>query len=92
MSTVAISALVPRRRTAIRGRIVSVTPRVKPWPRLDVELSDGTGSVILRFTGRPYIAGFAEGRALRVEGTPGWARDEFVILNPLYSFISCPAH
>jgi hypothetical protein len=90
MNAVAISALVPRRRTTITGRIVSVTPREKPWLRLDVELNDGTGSVILRFTGRPYIAGFAEGRGLRVEGTPGrQARDELVILNPVYSFISC---
>jgi hypothetical protein len=93
MTTVAISALVPRRRTTIRGRIVSVTPRVQPWLRLDVQLSDGTGSVILRFTGRPSIAGLTEGRDLRVEGTPGkQASGELVILNPVYSFISCADH
>jgi hypothetical protein len=89
----AISALVPRRRTTIKGRIVSVTPRVKPWVRLDVELSDGSGSVILRFLGRGEIPGLTTDRALIVEGTPsGQSGEELVILNPAYSFISCPDH
>jgi hypothetical protein len=92
MSIDAISALVPRRRTSIKGRIVSVMPRVKPWVRLDVELNDGTGSVILRFTGRDRIPGLTVGRALTVEGTPADAQGELVILNPVYSFISCPDH
>jgi hypothetical protein len=86
----AISALVPRRRTTIKGRIVSVTPRVKPWVRLDVEFSDGTGTLTLRFTGRGQIPGLTTGRALIVEGTPADVRGELVILNPVYAFAACP--
>ncbi len=91
MSAVAISALVPRRRTTVTGRIASVTPRVRPWVRVDAELSDGTGSVILRFLGRSEIPGLVAGRAVMVEGTPsGRPGDELVILNPIYSFVTCP--
>jgi hypothetical protein len=86
---VAISALVPRRRSTITGQIVDVTPRVKPWVRLDVESSDGTGTLTLRFTGRSQIPGLTVGRALIVQGTPADVRGHMVILNPVYSFAAC---
>ena len=44
MSTTAIAAVVPRRRTTVRGEIVSVVSYERPWVRTDAEVTDGTGT------------------------------------------------
>lgn len=89
MSTVAISALVPRRRSTVMGSIVGVMPQVKPWVRLDVELNDGSGSLTLRLTGRRQIAGMSIGRGLVADGTPALVHGQTIVLNPIYSFVTC---
>jgi hypothetical protein len=83
----AISAVVPRRRTSLSGRVISVSPFVRPWARLDVVMGDGTGTVTLRFLGRTAVPGLSPGRQIGVEGTPAIVRQLLVILNPLYEFI-----
>jgi hypothetical protein len=70
MTTTAISAVVPRKHTALTGRVTSVVAHLRPWVRLNVGLTDGTGAVILRFSGRTQIPGIVKGCRLRVEGTP----------------------
>ncbi|HXN62755.1 MAG TPA: hypothetical protein VN886_20075 [Acidimicrobiales bacterium] len=81
-----IAALVLRRRAVVRGKVISVVSYQLPWVRTDVELSDGTGAIILRFMGRAELPGFAMGRCMTVEGTPALERAVLLMRNPLYSF------
>jgi hypothetical protein len=85
MSITAIAAVTPRQRTTVRGEIVSVLSYERPWVRTDAEVTDGTGSVLLRFLGRSGIPGLDRGRQIAAEGTPGFVRGAFVMLNPRYS-------
>jgi hypothetical protein len=81
-----IASAVPRHRATLRGEIVSVNGAEAPWVRTDAVLSDGTGTLVLRFVGRRSIPGLDLGRRVVVEGTPGRVGGELVMLNPLYSF------
>jgi hypothetical protein len=81
-----IASAVPRQRTKLRGEIVSVDIGETPWVHTDAVLSDGTGTLVLRFVGRRSIPGLDVGRCVVVEGTPGRVGDELVMVNPLYSF------
>ena len=85
MSTTAIAAVTPRQRTTVRGEIVSVLSYGRPWVRTDAEVTDGTGSVLLRFLGRSGIPGLVAGCQIMAEGTPGFVRGALVMLNPRYS-------
>jgi hypothetical protein len=86
-SATAIAALVPRQRAAVRGMVISVVSYRLPWVRTDVELSDGTGAVLLRFMGRAELPGLAMGRCVLAEGTPALERGLLLMRNPLYSFV-----
>jgi hypothetical protein len=86
--TTAISAAVPRQRVTVVGEVVATTTSVRPWVRFDVELSDRTGTVTLRFLGRTEIPGVVPGCMLRVEGTPSVHGETLMMLNPLYSFVA----
>ncbi len=83
----AISSAIPRRRTTLRGEVVSVVSTERPWVRTDATISDDTGSLVLRFVGRSAVPGLEVGRRLVVDGTPGLVDDGLVMLNPVYSFI-----
>jgi hypothetical protein len=87
VSATAIAAAVPRRRTTLMGRIILVQAFFRPWTRCDVELSDGTGTITLRFMGRGEIPGMSAGRPMRVEGTPADVRGRLIMLNPLCEFL-----
>jgi hypothetical protein len=82
----AIAALVLRQRAAVRGKVISVVSYQLPWVRTDVELSDGTGAIVLRFMGRAELPGFAMGRCMTAKGTPARERGVLLMRNPLYSF------
>ena len=84
----AIASAVPRRRTTLRGDVVSVVSTERPWVRTDATISDGTGSLVLRFVGRSSVPGVEVGRSLVVDGTPGLVGRDLVMLNPVYSFAS----
>jgi hypothetical protein len=88
VSTTAISAVVPRLRTVISGKVLSVVWYERPWVRTDVEVGDGTGVIILRFMGRSGMPGFAPERRLVAHGTPALDKGTFVMLNPRYTFES----
>jgi hypothetical protein len=88
MSVAAISAVVPRVRTVVAGRVASVGPLSRPWTRFEVVLSDRTGSITLRFMGRSVVPGMEVGRRLLVEGTAAVERDRLVMLNPIYALVS----
>jgi len=87
VSTAAISAVVPRRRTVVIGQVISVITYVRPWVRFQAVIDDGTGSLTLRFLGRRTIPGMAPGADVRAEGTPMTERDTLVMLNPLYRYL-----
>jgi hypothetical protein len=70
----------------VRGEIVSVASYQRPWVRTDAEISDGTGTLVLRFFGRASVPGFIAGRRVVAQGTPGLAGGAVVMINPLYSF------
>jgi hypothetical protein len=81
-----IASVIPRLRTTLRGEIVSVNGFETPWVRTDAVLSDGTGTLVLRFVGRISVPGLNTGRSIVVDGTPGLVGGELVMLNPRYSF------
>ncbi len=86
MNTTAVASLQPRRRATVAGQVRSVESYERPSPRTDVELDDGTGTIVLRFVGRRQVPGFAPKVDVVAQGTPGLERGTLVILNPLYSF------
>jgi hypothetical protein len=86
---IAIAALVLRQRAVVVGEIQSVSSFERPWVRTDAVVSDRTGELILRFMGRAAVPGMAAGRRVVAQGTPGTVRDAVVMVNPLYSFVTC---
>jgi hypothetical protein len=83
----AMSAIVPRVRATVAGRILAVREYRRPWMRLDVELGDGTGTIILRFMGRAAVPGMSPGRRVGAEGMPSAQGGALVMLNPHYAFV-----
>ena len=57
MTATAISAVVARQPTTLTGWVTGMAPHVRPWVRLTVDFSDGTGSTALRFLGRTHVPG-----------------------------------
>jgi hypothetical protein len=86
VTATAIAAVAPRQRTTVRGEVVSVVSYERPWVRTDAEITDGTGSLLLRFSGRAAIPGLCAGRHIEAEGTAACVRGALLIVNPLYSF------
>ena len=93
--------VVPRGRAVLTGVVGTVAVRwtadrpaplrtaglvASGGPCLEAELSDGTGSVLLRWWGRRAITGVAEGAVLVAEGTVLMERGRPVLVNPLYRF------
>lgn len=79
-----VTELEPRCRAVLSGRVRAV--RVRVGPRLEVELDDGTGVVVLRWLGRESIPGLGVGALIVAEGTVLVDRGRPVLLNPLYRF------
>jgi len=88
VSPTAISAVELRQRSTVRGEIISVVSTERPSVRTDAEISDGTGTLLLRFIGRASVPGLAGGRRLIAQGTPGLVDGTIVMINPLYSFVT----
>jgi RecG-like helicase len=77
-----------RERVTIRGTVRSLTLRPRSGtPALEVELYDGSASVVLVWLGRREIAGIAPGRQLRATGCITTADDRRVIFNPRYEIV-----
>jgi amino acid transporter len=87
-ATTPISAVTPRQRVRVAGRVKSV--RVQPragTSNLECVLSDGTGGLLLVFQGRPRIAGIDPGARLVAEGMVGtWSRRP-AMLNPSFEVV-----
>jgi hypothetical protein len=89
--TTPISALQPRQRARVAGRVRSIT--VQPWgnvPTLQVQLTDDQGKLVVAFLGRRQIAGLVPGSRIVVDGTVTDRRGQLVMINPDYEFVAGP--
>ena len=84
-----ISQLVWRKRAQVEGRVSAIrTSSNNQSPKVEVEIWDETGGVILQFLGRREITGLEVGELLRAEGMVGESQGSLTILNPSYEIIS----
>lgn len=83
--TVPIGDVAPRARAQVSGTVGEVRVRTTAGaPILDVEVVDGTGSVVVSFFGRRSLGGVQPGSTLTVEGMVLRRGDGFAMLNPAY--------
>jgi len=87
---VSIADLPPRSEGTVVGEITSVriVPRAGS-PSLEATISDGTGSVLVVWTGRRKIAGIAPGKRLVVSGRGAATgpKGRLLLFNPSYELL-----
>lgn len=87
----AIADLEPREHGTVVGEVQSwrIVPKPDGSPWLEVTMSDGTGTVVVMWTGRKKIAGVHEGRRLLVSGrgSPSGRTNRLMIMNPRYELL-----
>ena len=87
---VAIADVVPRQEFTVAGEIRSlrIVPRAGT-PSLEATVNDGTGSLVVVWTGRRNIPGVAPGKRLVVSGrgTPQGVASRLTVLNPRYELL-----
>jgi len=81
----------PRQEVTVVGEIthVRIVPRPDGSPWLEATVRDGTGSLVVMWTGRTHIAGVAAGRRLTItgRGAPKGRNDRLLIINPRYQLL-----
>lgn len=82
----------PRADVTVVGEItnVRIVPRPDGSPWLEATVKDGTGSLVVMWTGRTHIAGVAAGRRLTVSGrgAPSGRNGRLLVLNPRYQLLA----
>jgi hypothetical protein len=85
-----IAELGPRIEGTVVGEIGSlrIVPRAGS-PSLEATITDGSGSVVVVWTGRRKIAGVAPGKRLVISGrgSPSGPKNRLMILNPRYELL-----
>jgi RecG-like helicase len=83
-----IGAMEARTPVRVGGEVqrLRVVPR-SGSPSIEAVLSDGTGEVMVVFTGRRSIGGLHPGRGVLVEGVAHAERGRLVITNPAYTLL-----
>ena len=92
LPAVALADAALRRPVAFEGVVegLEVVPRAgTPW--LEVRVGDGSGEVVVVFTGCRHVAGVASGRRLRIEGVLRRERQRLVCMNPAYLLLGSTA-
>lgn len=88
---VPIGAAQPRQEIKVAGEVsfVRIVPRPNGSPWLEATVTDGTGSLVVMWTGRRRIAGIKGGRRLVVEGrgSPTGPGGRLLIYNPRYELL-----
>lgn len=86
-----MNALELPQRTLVAGEVSSVriVPRAGA-PAVEVEITDGRGTVTGVFLGRRKVHGIAPGRRLTFEGLAARHDNQVLIYNPVYEFIPTP--
>ena len=81
----------PRQEIKVAGEVsfVRIVPRPDGSPWLEATVTDGTGSLVVMWTGRRRIAGIQGGRRLVVEGrgSPTGPGGRLLIYNPRYELL-----
>src|SRR5262245_12039365 len=88
----AIADARPRTRVSVAGVVTAA--EVAPWaggPVLEVVVDDGTGQLVLAFTGRQRLAGVVPGRPLVAAGVIRLHRGRHMLMNPAYLLAAGPA-
>jgi RecG-like helicase len=85
--SVRIADAPPRERIKLAGviRRMTVFP-MKDGEALEAKISDGTGEVVVRFTGRRAIGGLGLGSKIVVEGVLGERQGSLQMMNPHLEF------
>jgi RecG-like helicase len=85
-----IAEAQPRQEFTVAGEISSlrIVPRAGS-PSLEATVSDGTGSLVVVWTGRRHIPGVAPGKRLVLSGrgAPHGAGGRLLVLNPRYELL-----
>lgn len=85
-----IAEAEPRKEITVAGEISSmrIVPRAGT-PALEVTVKDGSGSLMIVWTGRSRIPGVGPGKRLVVSGrgTPSGAGGRLTLLNPRYELL-----
>lgn len=85
-----IAEAQPRQEITVAGEISSlrIVPRAGT-PSLEVTVRDGSGSIVVVWTGRRQIPGVAPGKRLVVSGrgTPQGTGSRLTLLNPRYELL-----
>jgi hypothetical protein len=78
-------------RTPVRmcGEVTrqKIVPRAGS-PVMELTISDGTGDVVVIFTGRRSISGLSHGRGVELTGVAHYEHGRLVMLNPAYTLLS----
>jgi hypothetical protein len=85
---VKITDLAPRTKARVCGEVKRMT--IKPRagiPSTEVVIDDGTGHVVVVFSGRRHVTGIEHGKCLRIEGLAFEEKSELVFLNPAYTLL-----
>jgi hypothetical protein len=86
-----IGDCLPRQEIAVAGEISSlrIVPRAGS-PSLEATVSDGSGVLVVVWTGRRRIAGISPGRRLLLSGrgTDQGGRHRILLMNPRYELLS----
>ena len=81
----------PRQEVKVAGEVsfVRIVPRPDGSPWLEATVTDGTGSLVVMWTGRRRIAGIAAGKRLMVSGrgAPKGKGGRLLITNPKYELL-----
>ncbi len=89
--TTTIGAMEPRREATVAGQIASlrIVPSNHGSPWLEATVQDGTGCLVVLWTGRRRIAGIRPGARLIVTGrpTPAGHTGRPTLYNPVYELL-----
>lgn len=89
-SCVKLDCIQPRELVEIVGEVMHVcTINDANSTTFEIEVSDGTGSLVARWNGRGSIAGIERGRRLAIWGRAAPMRkdDSLVVFNPRYELL-----
>jgi hypothetical protein len=77
-----------RRPVRVGGEVrMNTTSATSDQPWLVVQIADGTGKAVARFTGRRRLRGLEVGRAVLLEGVGRREHGQLILLNPAYTLL-----
>ena len=83
----------PRKRHKVAGVIqnIRIDPR-EGRDSIEATITDGTGTMVAKWLGRPTMSGITLGAGLVMEGVIGEQEGDLIMLNPDYDLLTSPEH